>query len=51
MFIFGARSFHSRRTRNEKSVPKNSARKMENGADLWRRFLERGAFLGLSSPM
>jgi len=41
MFIFGARNFHFRHTRNEKSVPKNGAdfrcRKMESiyGFGFW----------------
>ena len=40
-FIYGARNFHSRRTRNEKSAPKTDAdfrrRKMESiyGAGFW----------------
>jgi len=37
MFMFGARNFHSRRTRNEKPV-------LENGVYLCRRFLERVAY-------
>jgi len=38
MFTYGARNFHPRRTRNEKSA--------ENGVNLWRRFLAR--VMGLS---
>jgi len=43
MFVFGARNFDSRRIWYEKPVRREPA--LENGVDLWRRFLERVSWL------